>query len=320
MKMEVGISGVGFTVPQKILTNQDLEKMVDTSDEWIVTRTGIRERHIMQPGETITGLVIDAAQTACKTANVDSRKLDFVISSTLTPDRISPAQSFEIAKALECEQAFCFDMNSACSGLMYGLAAADSFLKTRSIKNGIVTAGEHISRLVDYTDRNSCVLFGDAAAAVTVTNDHPEHLIIATELGSDPTLAEEVTIGGVSDLLNDRKKEFYFNQNGKVVFRFAVNIIKHLYNSVPQQAGIKPEQIRYIITHQANNRIIEAAAKEIVTDKTEFIVNLDRYGNTSSASIGVALGESWNRFQKGDYILMMGFGGGLSWGAALVEW
>lgn len=318
--METGISGVGFTVPKKILTNQDLEKMVDTSDEWIVTRTGIRERHIMQEGETITGLVIDAAQTACKMANVDSKELDFVISSTLTPDRISPAQSFEIAKALECGQAFCFDLNAACSGLMYGLAAADSFLKTRPIKNGIVTAGEHITRLVDYTDRNSCVLFGDAASAITITNDHPEHLILATELGSDPTLADEVTIGGVSDLLNDRKKDFYFTQNGKVVFRFVVNIIKHLYDSVPRQAGIKPEQIRYIIPHQANNRIIEAAAKEIQSDKTEFISIIDRYGNTSSASIGVALAESWNRFQKGDYILMMGFGGGLSWGAALVEW
>lgn len=320
MDMETGITGVGFAVPKKILTNQDLEKMVDTSDEWIVTRTGIRERHIIQDGETITELATDAAQTACNKANVDSKKLDFVISSTLTPDRISPAQSFEIAKALQCEQAFCFDLNAACSGLVYGIAAADSFLKTRPIKNGVVTAGEHITRLVDYTDRNSCVLFGDAASAITITNDHPEHLILATELGSDPTLADEVTIGGVSDLLNDRKKDFYFTQNGKVVFRFVVNIIKHLYDSVPRQAGIKPEQIRYIIPHQANNRIIEAAAKEIQSDKTEFISIIERYGNTSSASIGIALAESWNRFQKGDYILMMGFGGGLSWGAVLIEW
>ncbi len=319
--MEVGISGVGFSIPQKVLTNQDLEKMVDTNDEWIVTRTGIRERHIIQPGESITELAITAAEQACEIAKVDSAKLDFVISSTLTPDRISPAQSFEIAKALNSNQAFCFDLNAACSGLMYGLAAAESFLKTRSIKNGVVTAGEHVSRLIDYTDRNSCVLFGDAACAITLTNDHPEHLILDTELGSDPTMAEEVIIGGVSDLLaDDRKKNFYFNQNGKTVFRFAVNTIKQLFDSVPRKVGLKPEQIRYIITHQANIRIIEAAAKEIASEKTEFIINLDRYGNTSSASIGVALAESWNRFQKGDYILMMGFGGGLSWGATLVEW
>lgn len=319
--MEIGISGVGFSVPKKVLTNHDLEQMVDTSDEWIVTRTGIRERHLIEPGETITEHVINAAQKACQTANLNSEKLDFVISSTLTPDRISPAQSFEIAKALSCRQAFCLDMNAACSGLMYAMATAESFLKTRAVKNGLITAGEHITRLVDYTDRNSCVLFGDAASAVTITNDHPEHLILATELGADPTLAEEVTIGGVQYLLDaDRKKDFYFNQNGKVVFRFAVNIIKHLFDSVPRQAEIKPEQIRYIITHQANSRIIEAAAKEITSETTEFIVNLDRYGNTSSASIGVALAESWHRFQKGDYILMMGFGGGLSWGATLVEW
>lgn len=319
--MKIGISGVGFSVPKKVLTNQDLEQMVDTSDEWIVTRTGIRERHLIGPGETITEHVICAAQKACQSADLNSENLDFVISSTLTPDRISPAQSFEISKALNCRQSFCFDMNAACSGLMYAMATAESFLKTRKIKNGLITAGEQISRLVDYTDRNTCVLFGDAAAAITVTNDHPEHLILATELGSDPSLAEEVIIGGVRDLLDvERKKDFYFNQNGKVVFRFAVNIIKHLFDSVPRQAGIKPEQVRYIITHQANNRIIEAAAKEIASEKTEFIVNLDRYGNTSSASIGVALAESWHRFQKGDYILMLGFGGGLSWGATLVEW
>lgn len=318
--MEIGISGVGFAVPQKVLTNQDLEKMVETSDEWIVTRTGIRERHIVQPGENITQLAIAAARQACDLAKIDSEKLDFVISSTLTPDRISPAQSFEIAKALNSNQSFCFDLNAACSGLIYGLASAESFLKTRPIKNGIVTAGEHVSRLVDYTDRNSCILFGDAACAITLTNDHPEHLIISTELGSDPSQAEEVVIGGVDALLNDRKKDFYFKQNGKTVFRFAVNIIKQLFNDVPRKVGLKPEQIKYVITHQANIRIIEAAAKELATEKTEFIINVDRYGNTSSASIGIALAESWNRFQKGDYILLMGFGAGLSWGAALVEW
>ncbi len=318
--MEVGISGVGFAVPQRVLTNQDLEKMVETSDEWILTRTGIRERHIIKPGESITELAVDAARQACNTAKIDSEKLDFVISSTLTPDRISPAQSFEIAKALNSNRSFCFDLNAACSGLMYGVAIAESFLKTRPIKNGIVTAGEHVSRLVNYTDRNSCVLFGDAACAVTLTNDHPEHLILNTELGADPTLADEVVIGGVDALLNNKKEDFYFNQNGKTVFRFAVNIIKQLFDSAPRKVGLKPEQIRYVITHQANIRIIEAAAKELASEKTEFIINLDRYGNTSSASIGVALAESWNRFQKGDYILMMGFGGGLSWGATLVEW
>ena len=318
--MEIGISGAGFAVPQKVLTNRDLEKMVETTDEWIVSRTGIQERHIIQPGESITELAVAAARQTCAMAEIDSQQLDFVISSTLTPDRISPAQSFEIAKALNSNQSFCFDLNAACSGLMYGIAAAESFLKTRPIKNGIVTAGEHVSRLIDYTDRNSCVLFGDAACAVTLTNDHPEHLILSTELGSDPTLADEVVIGGVDSLLNDRKKDFYFSQNGKTVFRFAVNIIKQLFDRVPRKVGLKPEQIRYVITHQANIRIIEAAAKELASEKTEFIINLDRYGNTSSASIGVALAESWNRFQKGDYILMMGFGGGLSWGATLVEW
>lgn len=318
--MEIGIAGAGFSVPQKVLTNQDLEKMVDTSDEWIVTRTGIRERHIVQPGERITDFAIDAAKKACEMANFKPEELDFIISSTLTPDRISPAQAFEIAKNLNVKRPFCFDLNAACSGLLYALAAAESFMKTGEIKKGLVTAGEHISRLTDYSDRNSCVLFGDAAAAIAITKENPEHLLLCTELGSDPSMADEVVIGGVGDLLEGRKVDFYFHQNGKVVFRFAVNIIKELFHSVPAKVGLKPEQIRYVITHQANSRIIESAAKELASEKTEFIVNLDRYGNTSSASVGVAFAESWNRFQKGDYILLMGFGAGLSWGAALLEW
>lgn len=316
----VGICSIGAAAPKKILTNQDLEKMVDTSDEWITTRTGIKERRILEKDERILDYVVQSAQTACANYNFSPEKLDFVIHSTLTPDRISPAQAFEVAKELRAGQAFCFDLNAACSGLMVGLATAESFLKTREVSYGLVTAGEQITRVVDYTDRNNCVLFGDGAAALLVTNDHPEHLILATELGADSTMAEEVRIGGISDLLSDNRSKFYFQQNGKTVFRFAVGCIKELYEKVPQKAGFRPDDVRYIIPHQANIRIIEAAAKEIATSKTEFITNLDRYGNTSSASIGLALNEAWGRFQKGDLILLVGFGAGLSWGAALIQW
>ena len=316
---EVGFLSMGIAVPQKILTNSDLEKMVDTTDEWIMTRSGIKERRILRDDETIATFVVEAAKTACERSKVDSRKLDFIISSTLTPDRICPAQAFEVAHHLKTENPFCFDLNAACSGFIYGMAAAESFLKTRDIKMGLVTSGEQLTIMTDYTDRASCVLFGDAAGALVMTNENPEHLLLHTEIGSIPSMAEEVRIGGVRHLLQDRKSEYYFNQNGKTVFKFAVNTIKDLYNTVPQKVGLKPEQIHYIIPHQANIRIIDAA-KDFAVGKTEFICNIELYGNTSSASIPLALHDSWDRFQKGDYILLIGFGAGLSWAAALVEW
>lgn len=317
---QVGICGVGAAVPSRILTNFDLEKMVETSDEWIVTRTGIHERRILEADESILKYIVESARIACDQHHFPAAEVDFVINSTLSPDRISPAQAFEVAKELEAHHAFCFDMNAACSGLMYGLATAESFLKTRDVKYGLVTAGEQLSRFIDYTDRSSCILFGDAAAAVLVTNDHPEHLILASDLGSNPAMADEVVIGGVKELIQDRRSDFYFRQNGKSVFRFAVSKIKELYETIPAKAGVCPSDIRYLIPHQANIRIIEAAAKDITGSNTEVIANLDQYGNTSSASIGLALHETWRRFKKGDLILMVGFGAGLSWGGVLLEW
>lgn len=316
--IQTGISSIGMSVPKKVLTNFELEKMVDTTDEWITTRTGIRERRIMEPGELMTDFVAQAAKQACAQADVDSTKLDFVISSTMNGDFICPAQAYEIAREMGANNAFCFDLNAACSGLIYSLAAAESFLKTRNITTGLVTAGEQLSKLTDYTDRNSCILFGDGATAMVVTNQNPQHLLLYTELGSDPTMSKEVTIGGVNHLTNNQK-EFYFRQNGKVVFKFAVNTIRQLLDQVPRKAGLRPEQIKYVVPHQANNRII-AAAQEMVSSETEIISNIEKYGNTSSVSIGLALAENWHRFQKGDYILLIGFGGGLSWGAALLEW
>ncbi len=316
---EVGIRSIGTAVPKKSLTNSELEKMVDTTDEWITVRTGIKERRILGADETIAGLVTDAAKIACERSNVNPKELDFIISSPIAPDRITPAQAYEVANRLGIDRVFCFDLNAACTGFIYGLAAAESFLKTRSIKTGLVTAGEQISKMVDYTDRASCVLFGDGAGAAVVTSDRPEHLILHTELGSFPSQAEDVVIGGVSHLAANNLSEFYFRQNGKTVFKFAVNIIKELYDSVPRKAGLKPEQIRYIIPHQANIRIIEAV-KDVAVGKTEFISNIERYGNTSSVSIPLAMNDHWDRFQKGDYILLVGFGGGLSWGATLLEW
>jgi 3-oxoacyl-[acyl-carrier-protein] synthase III len=318
--MEVGIKSIGTAVPQKILSNFDLEKMVDTSDEWITTRTGIKERHILRANEKITDFVVEAAQLACHNGNQASEKLDFIISCTVMPDRITPAQSYEVARELKTEKAFCFDLNAACTGFIYGLGVAASLLKTQKIANGIVSGAEQLSRTVDYTNRATCILFGDAASVVLLTNDHPEHLLLYSELGSDPSKSEEVVIGGVSDLLDNRRSDYYFRQNGKAVMRFAVKKMRELFETVPAKAGVKSNQIRYVIPHQANARIIDAVSSEICNGKTEFLLNIERYGNTSAASIGLVLAENWSRFEKGDYILLLGFGGGMSWGATLIQW
>ena len=317
--IEVGISSVGVCVPKKVLTNFDLEKMVDTTDEWIRTRTGIAQRHVVDTHESLNDLLVESAKTACKKSNIKSSELDFIINATLASDRLCPAQAFEVAREIEAQNVFCFDLNSACSGFVYGLATAESFLKTRNISYGLVTAGEQVTRTLDYTDRNSCVIFGDAAAAAVVTNKNPEHKILYTELGADPSMSQEVIIGGIKDLLNEDRKSFYFHQNGKVVFKFAVSKIKELFETVPLKAGIKPEQIKYVVPHQANSRIIEAA-KESLSYSPEFISIIEMYGNTSSVSIPLAMNSSWDRFKKGDYIFLVGFGGGLSWAAAILEW
>jgi 3-oxoacyl-[acyl-carrier-protein] synthase-3 len=319
---DIGINAIGMSVPKIILTNKDLEKMVDTTDEWIVSRTGIKQRFVLGPNGRLRPIVSAAARTAMERGGLTADKLDFIISSTVIPDRFCPAQSYEIAHDLKAENAFCFDLNAACCGFLYGLACAESFLKTRNIKAGLVTTAEQMTTVTDYTDRNNCVLFGDAAAAAVVTNDHPQHRILYTELGSTPGLCEDVIIGGAKELLQNKKTDFWFRQNGRTVFKFAVSMIKELFETVPKKAGIKPDQIRYVIPHQANSRITEAAAESALGKgaKAEFISVIEKYGNTSSVSIGLGLHESWSRFHKGDYILLVAFGGGLSWAAALLQW
>jgi len=316
---EIGIRSIGISVPEKILTNADLEKMVDTSDEWIVSRTGIKERHILGPGEGLRPHVSAAAKTALERAGLDGKDAGFVISSTVMSDRFCPAQSYEVAHDIGTERALAFDLNAACSGMIYGIAIAESFLKTRDMSWGLVTAAEQMSTATDYNDRAGCILFGDGAAALVVTKEQPMHRILATELGSIPSLVEEVHIGGAKDLLAGRKKDFWFRQNGSTVMKFAVRIMQDLCDRVPRKAGIDPKDVQYVIPHQANQRILDAAAKGVPANM-EFISVIDRYGNTSSASVGLALHDSWSRFKPGDKVLLIAFGGGLSWAGALIEW
>jgi 3-oxoacyl-[acyl-carrier-protein] synthase-3 len=315
----IGIASVGASVPESVLTNADLERMVETSDEWIVTRTGIRERRVLGREGRLRPHVVLSAQKALARAGLAPADLDFIISSTVIPDRFCPAQSLEIAHDLEVQRAICFDLNAACSGFVFGLAIAESFIKTRDVRRGLVTAAEQMTTVTDYADRNTCVLFGDGAAAAVVTSVDPAHRILYTELGSTPSMCEDVTIGGLKDALGDRRSDLWFRQDGRKVFKFALDKTKELFESVPRKAGIRPSDIRYVIPHQANGRIIDGGAAA-VGRQAEFISVIDRYGNTSSSSIGLALHDAWDRFRPGDIIMLLAFGGGMTWGAVLVEW
>ena len=315
----IGIASVGTSVPDKVLTNLDFERMVDTSDEWIVTRTGIRERHVLGPEEGLRPHVLSSARTAMDRAGIGPGDLDFILSSVIVPDRFCPAQSYELARDLGARGVFCLDLNVACSGFVYGLGLAESLIKSRGLRCGLITASEQMTTVTDYGDRNSCVLFGDAASAAVVTTAEPSHRILYTELGATPEACEDVVIGGLKDVLNGRKEKLWFRQDGKKVFKFALQKTREIYESVPPKAGLRPEDIKYVIPHQANGRIIEGGA-DAVHHKAEFISVIDRYGNTSAASIGLALHDSWDRFRPGDIIMLLGFGGGMSWGATLLEW
>jgi 3-oxoacyl-[acyl-carrier-protein] synthase-3 len=315
----IGIASIGASVPETVLTNADLERMVDTSDEWIVSRTGIRERRVLGREGRLRPYVANSGREALSRAGLAPADLDFIISSAMIPDRFCPAQSIEVARDLEADRAFCFDVNASCSGFVYGLAVAESFLKSRDVRRGLVTAADQLTTVTDYADRNSCILFGDGAAAAVVTSVDPAHRILYSELGSTASMCEDVVVGGIKDALGDRRSDLWFRQDGRKVYKFALDKMKELFESVPRRAGIPPSAVRYVIPHQANGRIIDAGATA-VGGKAEFISVIDRYGNTSSSSIGLALHDAWERFRPGDIVMLLGFGGGMTWGAVLIEW
>lgn len=312
MMKKVGIVAVGSYVPAEKLTNGDLEKMVDTTDEWITSRTGIKERRIAPTGVHASDLAVKAAADClARTSN----RPQLVIAATSSAEKASPYQASIIAQQLNLTNLAAFDLNAACSGLVYALAVGRSLMQTEGYDHALITAGEKLSRFVDYKDRASCILFGDAGAALMLSaEEEPEHELLTVELGADPTGADLVVMGGPDD-------EFYFRQDGKSVFRFAVEKMGSLIDLLKTRVGCADDRY-FIIPHQANSRILEAVARNKAIPRERFISNIAKYGNTSSASIGLALKEAWDdhRFTKGDYLFLIGFGGGLSWAAAAVRW
>ncbi len=301
--------------------------MVDTSDEWIVSRTGIKERHICAKNEATSDMAVAAGQEAMEMAGVKPEEIDFLITGTVTPDYRCPSASCIIQQKLGLINAGVMDLVAACAGFLHGLATADAFIKINKYKKIMVIGVEKLSSITDYTDRNTCVLFGDGAGAAIIEPTEDDSGILATFLKSDGRHAELLWIpdGGsaapIQDLANP-KKSIYLKMNGKEVFKHAVREMSNASLRVLDEAGVKKEDLKLMVVHQANIRIIDATAKRLGIPKEKVFLNIARYGNTSAASVPIALDEAVRkgRIEKGDLVLMAAFGGGLTWAAALIKW
>ena len=321
------ITGWGMAVPDKILTNKDLEAMVDTNDEWIVSRTGIRERRIAKEDETTASLAVDASLRALSVANLPPQKLDLIVIATSSPEYIFPATACLVQDQIGAVNAGAFDLSAACSGFIYALNVATQAICSGSIRNALVIGSETLSRIINWQDRNTCILFGDGAGAfVLQANDTPGGLLSAV-MRSDGSGSNALSVpGGGSKIPTSHESVtnglHYIHMNGREVFRFATRVMASSSQEAVEKAELKMEDISLIIPHQANSRIIEAAARGLNFPLEKVVINVDRYGNTSTASIPIATCEAIQdgRLNPGEKAIFVGFGAGLTWGAAVIQW
>jgi 3-oxoacyl-[acyl-carrier-protein] synthase-3 len=321
------ITGWGKYVPERVLTNFDLEKMVDTSDEWIRTRTGIRERHIAAPGETCCSMSVAAAKKALAVAQLPPDDIELIIVATSTPDYLVPAVASMIQDKLGASGVPAFSLQAGCTGWVYALVTASQFIQTGSYRNALVIGTEHLSFGVDWTDRTTCVLFGDASGAVVLeASDQPTGLL-AFDLGSDGSDYDALIYpggGGVNPPSHEtiEQRLHYLRMDGRRVFKFASRVLADAVRKVVTDSGLTVDDINMIIPHQANDRIIELARRKLRVPEQKVMVNIDRYGNTSAASIPLALVDAIDegRVKAGDHLVFVGFGAGLTWAAAAFHW
>ncbi len=324
--LRTGISGLGISIPEKVLTNRDLEKMIETTDEWIRTRTGIVERRIVEEGQTTLDLCIEAAGNALVSAGVQPEDLDLIIVATVTPDMIFPATACLLQDRLGANKAAAFDLEAGCSGFVYALVTGAQFISTGAYKKVLVVGAETLSKITDWEDRNTCVLFGDGAGAC-VLEPVEKGGILGFDLGSDGAGGKflDLPAGGSRLPASEdtvAQRLHYIRMDGNQVFKFAVKAMGKAALKALEMAGLSNEDIDLFIPHQANKRIIDAAGRKLGLPEEKVYMNLERYGNTSGASIPLALYEAVNegKVKKGDIIVLSGFGAGLSWAAAVLEW
>jgi len=321
------IIGIGSFAPPKVLTNADLEKMVDTTDEWIVTRTGIRERHIVEPGVAASDLAFEASTAALKSASITPDQLDLVICATITGDMPFPATSCLLQDRLGATDVPAFDLQAGCSGWIYSLWTAAQFVMLGTYDHVLVVGVDILSCVTDWNDRSTCVLFGDAAGAVVVGPSDSGVGILSASLGADGSGGDLLKIeAGGSRLPASHEtvanRQHYIKMEGREVFKFAVKIMGEASIKALEMCGLKPEEVSLFIPHQANIRIIEAAASRLNLMPEKVFVNVQHYGNTSAASIPVAMDEAYRtgRIKEGDVVVCVGFGAGLTWGASVIKW
>ena len=322
----IGIVGLGMHVPSKVLTNFDLEKMVHTTDEWIRTRTGIRERRVAEPGTTTSDLASRAAHEALRQAGLDPKDLELLIVATATPDMLFPSTSCLVQQRLGAKSAVCFDLSAACSGSVFAMITAQQYLLSGRYRNALVVGAEVLSSFIDWTDRSTCVLFGDGAGACVLA-PVTRGGILATDMGSDGSAANLLYMPGggskhpPSHGSVDQRLHF-LRMNGGEIFKLAVRRMADSAKRVIKEAKVKPEHVECFIPHQANTRIIEAVAKWAQLPMDKVYMNLQRYGNTSAASNLIALYEAVNEgvITRGDHVVMVAFGAGLTWGSILLQW
>jgi 3-oxoacyl-[acyl-carrier-protein] synthase III len=317
------VSGTGSYLPAKLLTNADLEKMVDTTSDWIVDRTGIRERHIAADNETTCDLAEQAARRAIEAAGLDNRDIDLIIVATTTADRVFPSTACLLQERLDIHGCAAFDVQAVCTGFVYALGIADKFVRSGSAKHALVVGAETLSRIVDWTDRGTCVLFGDGAGAVVIGADTKPG-ILNSHLHADGRYKELLTVpAGISqgyDKVQNNKA--FVQMQGNEVFKVAVNTLGRIVDETLEKNGLKKTDITWLVPHQANMRIISATAKKLDMSMDQVVVTVDRHGNTSAASIPLAFDEAVRdgRIQRGDTVLMEAFGGGFTWGSVLLKY
>jgi len=323
----VGISGVGSYVPEKILTNYDLSNIVETSHEWIVSRTGIEERRIATKDQAASDLGTKAALKALEDANVKPDDIDLIIVATATPDHVFPSTACIIQDKIGANKAAAFDLSAGCSGFIYAVATGANFIKAGAYEKVLVIGSEVLSKVVDWEDRNTCVLFGDGAGACVLERCEEGYGILSYELGSDGSGSDLLIVpaGGSRMPASEetvKEKLHTIKMEGKEVFKFAVRIMEKASLDVLQKANLQVEDLDFFIPHQANIRIIDSALKKLNLSKDKACTNLNKYGNSSAASIPVALDETIKegRIKKGDNVLMIGFGAGLTWASMVVKW
>lgn len=321
------IISVGSYVPERILTNAELEKMVDTSDEWITTRTGIRQRRIAAPNEYTSDMATKAAQLAMKRGGITADQIDLIIVATITPDTPFPATACLVQRKIGATRAAAFDIEAACSGFIYALEIGQQFIMSRTYDTILVIGAEKLSSIVDWTDRNTCVLFGDGAGAAILQSRPNAHGLLTACMGADGTKADLLSMPGggcccPATAESVAGRLHYLRMEGKETFKNAVNAMYTAARESLRRCELDISKIKCIIPHQANQRIIEAVADRLGAQPDQLFVNLDRYGNTSAASVAIALDEAVQsgRIQRGDLILLVVFGAGLTWAAAVIEW